>query len=182
MIKRMASVSFLLLALTASALAGGVDAEHLKKYGRGIITDYGDMKASDTVEWYWVAPGVKLSEHRYKVASAENLTVLHDTKLMEALGDALPKSLERAAAKSESAPVLTVDAAIYWLQRANRAKWFIPYAGLHLAQAGVGLEVVIRNDAGEVVAKMRHSGREGDHLDAALVELIDEVAGFVRAN
>lgn len=182
MIKRMAGVTMLSMVLGASVFAAGVDGEHLKKYGKGIISDYGDMKSSDNVEWYWVSPDVKLSEHRFRVASAENLTVLHDTKLMEALEDALPKSLERAGARSDSAPVLTVDAAVYWAQRANRAKWFIPYAGLHLAQAGVGLEVVVKNEAGEVVAKFRHSGREGDHLDAALVELIDEIAGFVRTH
>lgn len=182
MVKRMAGVACLLVVLAVSVFAAGVDADHLTKYGKGIITDYSDMKSSDTIEWYWVAPDAKLKEHRYKVASAENLTVLHDTKLMEALEDALPKSLERAGARNESAPVYTVDAAIYWAQRANRSKWFIPYAGLHLAQAGVGIEVVIKNEAGEVVAKMRHSGREGDKLDDAAVELIDEIAGFVRAN
>jgi hypothetical protein len=171
-----------LIALVGSVGAAGVDSQHLKKYGSGIITDYSDMRSGSGVEWAWTAPGVRLADHRFEVKSVENLTDIHDRRMMSELEDALPGSLQRVGAKDSGAAVLHVEAAVYWAQRANRSKWFIPYAGLHLAQAGVGLELVVKNAAGEIVAKIRHSGREGDKLEDAAAELIDDITAFFRNN
>jgi len=35
---------------------------------------------------------------------------------------------------------------------------------------------------GEIVCKIRHSGREGDQLENAVEELIDDVAQYIRGN
>jgi len=78
--------------------------------------------------------------------------------------------------------LLRVEGAIYWAQRANRSKRFIPYAGGHLAQAGVGIELVISDEKGDIVCKIRHSGREGSQLKNAAEELIDEVTRFLAEN
>jgi hypothetical protein len=59
---------------------------------------------------------------------------------------------------------------------------WIPYAGGHLAQAGLGVELVFKDAAGTVVAKIRHSGREGDKLKDAAEELVDDIRRFVHEN
>lgn len=179
MYSRLAGVVVILLLTATQVVAAGVD--NLKD-GRGIIKDYTDMRPAGDIEWVWVAPDVKLSAYRFKVQPIENLTVIVDASMEETLDTGLPKSLERAGSRDEASPVLTVETAVYWAQRANRSKWFIPYAGLHLAQAGVGIELVFKNEEGEVVAKIRHSGREGDKLQDAAQELVDDVAQYVKAN
>lgn len=168
--------------LAGSALAAGVDQDNLKEYGRGIIKDYSDMKETDDIEWIWVAPGVRLSEYRFDVQPFENLTAFADDDLEDVFATKLPKTLKRLAPKDPAAPALKLEGAIYWAQRANRSKWWIPYAGAHLAQAGAGIELVFTNAEGEVVCKIRHSGREGDALENAAEELMDDVVQYIRAN
>lgn len=176
------AVAALLLLVVPVVFAAGVNPENLEKYGKGIIKDYSDMKELDEIEWVWVAPGVELSKYRFEIKEVENLTALSDGDMDDVFADGFPKTMKKAGAKDENAPVLKVDGAVYWAQRANRAKWWIPYAGLHLAQAGVGIELVFTNDQGEIVAKFRHSGREGDNLENAAEELVDDVAQFVRSH
>ncbi|MCU1246679.1 MAG: hypothetical protein JWN02_2589 [Acidobacteria bacterium] len=176
-----------LTALSVSSLyasrhsASGVDADNLKEYGRGIIKDYSDLKPDDEIEFIWVAPGVKLSDYRFKMKPIENLTVMDDG-VEETFNEGFPRTLKKAGAKTDSAPVLHIDSAIYWAEKASSAKRWIPYAGGHLAQAGVGIEMVFKNDQGDIVAKIRHSGREGDSLRSAAEELIDDVAKYIRAH
>ncbi len=175
-------VALCLLFLVSAAYAGGVDKENLDEYGRGIIKDYSDMKETDDIEWIWVKSGTRMSDFKFDVQPFENMTALVDDEMEEVFSTKLPKTLTRLGPKDPAAPVLKLEGAIYWAQRANRAKWWIPYAGAHLAQAGVGIELVFTNAEGEIVCKMRHSGREGDHLESAAEELMDDVARYVRAN
>jgi len=162
--------------------ASGVDPENLKEYGKGIIKDYSNMNESEDIEWLWVAPKVQLSTYRFKIQPVENLTVITDSDMEEAFNEGLPKALKRAGSKDEGAPTLRVESAIYWAERANRGKRWIPYAGGHLAQAGVGVELVFKNSKDEIVAKVRHSGRQGDKLEEAAEELVDDLAGFVKTH
>ena len=171
-----------LLVLATSLSAAGVDKDNLKEYGRGIIKDYSDMKETDDIEWVWLKPGLSLSEYQVNVQPFENLTAFADDDMEDVFATKLPKTLTRLGPKDTSAPVLKLEGAIYWAQRANRSKWWIPYAGAHLAQAGVGIELVFTNAEGEVVCKIRHSGREGDQLENAAEELMDDVAQYIRAN
>lgn len=168
--------------LGSSVFAAGVDKDNLKEYGRGIIKDYSDMKETDDIEWIWVGPGVRLSEYRFDVQPFENLTAFVDDDMEDVFATTLPKTLTRLSPKDPAAPVLKLEGAIYWAERANRSKWWIPYAGAHLAQAGVGIELVFTSAEGEVVCKIRHSGREGDALENAAEELMDDVAQYIRAN
>jgi hypothetical protein len=178
---RIITVGAFLMLLVPSLFGAGVDKGHLTKYGRGIIEDYSDMKALDEIEWVWLDPAVRLADHAFKVKSFEVLTVTTTSRMEEVFEDALPRTLKRAGSREDSAAVLTVEGAVYWAERANRSKWFIPYAGLHLAQAGVGIELVFRDQEGQIVAKIRHSGREGDELHSAAEELVDDIGKFVRA-
>lgn len=174
--------AMILAALALPVNGAGVDQENLKEYGHGIIKDYSDMREGDGVEWIWLRDGLRLSEHRFAVTAFKNLTAVSDADMEEEFAKTLPKTLDGAGSKDSAAPLLRVEGAIYWAQRANRSKRWIPYAGGHLAQAGVGMELVITNEAGEIVCKIRHSGREGDQLKSAAEELIDDVTRFVADN
>jgi hypothetical protein len=94
----------------------------------------------------------------------------------------LNKILARVGSNQADAPLLHVDSAIYWAERSSSKKMWIPYAGGHLAQAGLGVELVFKDAAGTVVAKIRHSGREGDKLKDAAEELVDDIRRFVHEN
>jgi hypothetical protein len=169
-------------AFAGISLGAGVDKDNLNEYGKGIIKDYSDMKETEDIEWVWLRPGTHLADYRFEVKSFENLTAIGDGDMEEVFEESLPKTLKRASSKDAAAPLLTVDSAVYWAERANRSKWWIPYAGAHLAQAGVGIEVVFKDEKGDIVCKIRHSGREGEDLENAAEELIDDVAQFIRRN
>jgi hypothetical protein len=177
MFRRVLAIGAAAAFLTLCAFAGGVDKENLKDYGRGIIKDYSDMKESDEIEWVWLQQGMRLSDHRLAVRSFENLTAVADEDMEQVLEKGLSKAL---GSKDPAAPVLHVESAVYWAQRASRSKRWIPYAGGHLAQAGVGIELVFLDEGGAIVCKVRHSGREGDQLQDAAEELIDDVRRFIR--
>lgn len=170
------------LLLAAPTLHAGVPKSDLDEQGRGIIQNYDDMSEGGHIEWIWVAPGTNLSKYRFEVKGVENLTTSVDDDMGEVMEKVLPRALARSTKVGADAPLLTVDGAIYWAQRANRAKLWIPYAGGHLAQAGVGIELVFKDASGNVVATLRHSGREGDKLEDAANELVEEINGFIRSH
>ncbi len=163
------------------AHAAGVTSDNLQD-GKGIITDYTNMTENEAIEWIWISPNVRLSQHGFVVAPAENLTSLADADMERVLNSNLDKALQRVGAKNKGAKVLHVKSAVYWAARASAAKRWIPYAGGHLAQAGVGIELVFSNDKGEIVAKVRHSGREGEELQHAAEELVEDIRKFVEAS
>ena len=172
---------FPLLALAAfTACASGVPEEELKDFGKGIITDYSNMQEGEDIQWYWIAPGTKLADHHCTLASSENLTTTVDHDLRDVLKEELPEVIQRACSRDASAPPLKVDTAVYWTERANTAKAWIPFAGGHLMQAGVGMEVVFKDTSGKIVAKIRQSGREGHELKDAAREIFDDIGQFVR--
>lgn len=182
MLKHFAGLALLVVITVTPLCAAGVDKDNLKEYGRGIIKDYTDMKEMDEIEWVWIAPDVQLSSYRFEVEPVENLTVMEDSDMEEVLTTGLPKTLQRAGSKDADAKVLRVACAIYWAQRASQSKRWIPYVGGHLGQAGLGIELIFKNDKDEIVGKIRHSGREGEKLESAAEELVDDVSRFVRAN
>lgn len=174
-------IPFLILAATA-AFASGVPEDELKEFGKGIITDYGNMQEGEDIQWYWLAPDTQLADHRCSLASSDNLTSIVDHDLRDVLKEELPEVIERACSRNADAPPLTVDAAVYWAERANTAKAWIPFAGGHLMQAGVGMEVVFKDASGKVVANIRQSAREGHDLKDAVREVFDDVGDFVRSH
>lgn len=171
----------LLLGLLASApVVAQVDQENLEEYGRGIISDYSQMHPMGEIEYAWIKPGVTLSKHAYVVDKVENLTILVDEDMLEPFLEVMPKQLNQAARAADGAPTLHVQAGVYWAEHANLSKAWIPFAGAHVAQAGVGVELIFRNEAGDVVARIRQSGREGRQLALSSQGLSDDVARFVR--
>lgn len=174
--------ALLLCGLAVSTVhAAGVEAEHLTEFGKGIITDYSDMSEAGDIEWAWVAPGTKLSKHRFTTAPVQNLTSVTNGDMKETFDRDMGRALKDISANNPDAPELQVTSAIYWANRASAGKRWIPYAGGHLAQAGIGIELVVTDAAGKIVAKVRHSGREGDELENAAEELVDDFTSFLES-
>lgn len=178
--------ALLAVAVFASpALAADVPADleqNIADDGAGIISDYSGMVEGDGLDWIWVAPEIRLAEHRFTVSKVENLTIKIDDDLMHVFEDNLPRQLNRAGSRDENAPVLDVRVGIHWVERANTAKAWIPFAGGHLMQAGAAAELVFTAEDGTILAKIRHSAREGQHLKDAGQEISDDVAEFVHAH
>ena len=168
----------------ASLLVAGVHKDHLTDYGKGIIEDYSDMSEGVDVEWQWVKPGFKIGDYNIDVAEFQNLSDINDNELVESATHQAREAFERLARQrqGDAKGSLATENAIFWAERPSRGKRWIPYAGAHLAQAGCGIEMIFRDSEGNIVAKLRHSGREGGSPAEAAIELMDEIFVFVRDN
>ncbi len=59
---------------------------------------------------------------------------------------------------------------------------FVPFAGGHLAQAGVGIELTVADATGVTIAKIRQDAREGMQPSDAAAKVVDIIANYVRAH
>lgn len=160
-----------------------VDSDEYKEddFEKGIIEDYSDMVEGDGVEWVFIADGVSLSDYKIKIGKVKNKSDVSSKSMVSAVEENLEEAIEDRAAKGGKG-TLTAESAIYWAERASEGKRWIPYAGGHLAQAGVGVEMVLRDSGGRIIAKIRHSGRQGNGIDEAAEEVADEIAGYIADN
>lgn len=120
---------------------------------------------------------------RLPADAIETISIRRDMGMI--LANVLPRMLERIGASDSTAAILRVEAGIYWAQRANRAKraWLselVAGLGEYLSQAGVGVELIFKNDKDEIVAKFRHSGREGNRLQDAAEEIVEDIVRFIE--
>ncbi|MEO8216294.1 MAG: hypothetical protein ABI718_04355 [Acidobacteriota bacterium] len=157
-----------------------VDTDDYKKgeYDKGVIEDYSNLVEGDGVEWVYVAPGIHLADYKVKVGTFKNKSDVTSNSMMKSFEQTLSESLERKGSKGAKG-TLSAEGAVYWAERSSQGKRWIPYAGGHLAQAGVGAEVILRDAKGDIVAEFRHSGREGDRLESAAEEVADDIAGYI---
>lgn len=162
--------------------AKGVDEGDLEDEGRGIIENYEEMVEGDGINWIWIAPGITLSDYRIDVGRFENLSGESDDDMEEALNSGFQKGFGELSRRENRKGTLTTQNAIHWAEEASPGKRWIPFAGHHLAQAGVGIEMIFRNSSGEIVAMVRHSGREGNKLKYAAEELVDDLVDWVNDN
>lgn len=58
-------------------------------------------------------------------------------------------------------------------------KAWIPFVGMHKAQAGIGVEMIFLNTKGKIVAKIRHSAREGFEVEKAAEEAANDIVKFL---
>ncbi|HVT05076.1 MAG TPA: hypothetical protein VHL58_17060 [Thermoanaerobaculia bacterium] len=143
----------------------------------GVISDYSDMTKGDGVEWMWVDSSVRLSDYKIVLdGNIKNVSEVNSRSLTKDLTSDFERSYsDRTSGKG----TLKAQTAIYWAEKANEGKSWIPYAGGHLAQAGVGVEIAFVDGKGRTVAKLRHSAREGSSLDDASQEAVDDVLKFI---
>jgi hypothetical protein len=160
-----------------------VDTEEYEEddFEKGIIEDYSDMVEGDGVEWVYLADGVSLNDYSIKVGKVKNESDISNKSMLETAEETLNDALDRKGNEGRKG-TLTAETAVYWAERRSEGKRWIPYAGGHLAQAGVGIEMILRDSKGTIVAKIRHSGRQGDELDHAAEEVADEIVDFISEN
>ena len=144
------------------------------------ITDYTNLVAADGVNWAWVDPSTKIgAPGPIDVLPVKNRSDVTDTALAGNLQADLKQAFERIG-KTAGKKGLKADTCIYWVQRADTARAWIPYAGGHMMQAGIGVEMTISDPSGRPVAKIRHDGRQGMAASEAAAEVADDIANFVR--
>ncbi|MBI1921144.1 MAG: hypothetical protein HYS23_08700 [Geobacter sp.] len=145
-----------------------------KDFVKGVISDYSGMTKGGAIEWLWVDPSVKLAAYKIKIGSFENVSEIKKKSMTEEVRKIFEDTFGEVGSGEKG--TLTARCAIYEAERANLNKAWIPFVGLHKAQAGIGVEMEFLNDKGKVVAKFRHSAREGANVE----EAAEEVAGDIR--
>jgi len=144
-----------------------------KDFHRGIITDYGDMVKGDEVNWIWVKPGEKLSDYKVKVGSIENKSDVRSRVFMESVKSSFE---DYFGSLKGSQGTLTADLCVTEVQEFSPGKAWIPFAGGHQMQAGVGIEAVLRDQNNTVVAKMRDFERRGSDIKEAAEEVAQHMS------
>lgn len=157
-----------------------VDSEEYKDedFEKGCIEDYTDMTEGDGVEWVYVAPGVKLKDYGVEVSGWKNKSEVGAKSMLKAVEENWDEMASDRLGGSKG--TLQGTGCVYWAERSSEGKRWIPYAGGHLAQAGVGLELTLTNSKGDIIAKIRHSGRQGSQIEEAVEEVVDDMVAFLE--
>lgn len=184
-LRRVIAVVFMLAVLSPLAAFCGsdrfVDSDDYKdkSFKKGILVDYNDLIKGDDIEWVWISPGVKLSDYKYSIEKFEDATEdLGKTTFNEiksAFNDVFGKI------KGDKG-VLTADISIYDAQKFSYGKAWIPFAGGHQMQAGLGVEMLLKDKKGKTVAKIRHFAREGNAIEQAGEEVATDIKKYITRN
>jgi len=149
-----------------------------KDFRKCFISDYADMVDGDDIQWVWINPSVKLAGHRLKVGKVENKSQLRSKSLIETVRSAFADNFEDTETKGGNG-TLTADVCIYEAEHFSAGKAWIPFVGGHQMQAGLGVEMVLRDGKNGTVAKFRHSAREGAEIEAAAQEVVGDLMKYV---
>jgi DNA-binding protein Fis len=147
-----------------------------KDFHKGIITDYKDMVEGDRVDWVWVKPSTKLSGYKVTVESIRNKSDSHSKSLVESVKSIFKSSFRDLKGSKDT---LTAEMCIYEVQGFSPGKAWIPYAGGHQMQAGIGIEVILRDRSNKTIAKFRQFDRQGSDVKAAAQEVADHLVNYI---
>lgn len=147
-----------------------------KNFRKGCIQDYNEMMEGDDIKWVWVAPDIKLADYKVQVASFEDFSDEIRKSQLEGIKKTFQEILEKNRGSKGS---LNADVCIYEVQKFSAGKAWIPFAGGHQMQAGVGAEMILKNTDGKVVAKFRHFAREGAQIEMAAEEVADDLKKYM---
>jgi hypothetical protein len=168
----------------AAALCGSdklIDSNEYKDkdFHKGIIKDYTDMVKGDRVDWVWVGSSEKLGQYKIKVAGITNKSESHSKSLVESVKSIFTSSLADIAGTKGT---LTAELCITEVQNYSPGKAWIPYAGGHQMQAGIGIEMILRDQNNKMVAKIRHFDRRGMDVKDAAEEAADHIVNYISKN
>ncbi len=141
------------------------------------INDYSQMIEDGDVNWVWLSNDIKLADHGVAIAKIENKSAKAKKSDSETVQTSLQYAIEDAKLEKK-ANTLNADICIYDVQNYSFGKRFIPFSGGYLAQAGVGVEVTLR-DGDKTVAMMRHFTREGSSIKEAADEVAEDVFDYI---
>lgn len=149
-----------------------------KDFRKCIISDYSDMVDGDDINWVWTDQSVKLAGYRLKLGKVENKSQLRSKSLVESVRSVFGDTFADVAPKDANG-TLTADVCIYEAEHFSAGKAWIPFVGGHQMQAGMGVEMVLRDGRNRIVAKFRHSAREGAEIEAATNEVAGDLMRYV---
>jgi hypothetical protein len=149
-----------------------------KDFNKCIITDYSDMVDGNDIQWVWTDPAVKLSQYKLKVGKVENKSKIRSKSLVTSVKSTFEETFADRDSNGESG-TLTADICIYEAEHFSAGKAWIPFVGGHQMQAGMGVEMVLRDGSKKTVAKFRHSAREGAEIDAATQEVANDLLQYL---
>jgi len=179
---------FLVVALVASATVVSAadklinsDDYSDKDFRKCSIADYSDMVDGDDIQWVWTDPAIKLSQYDLKVGKVENKSEIRKKSLVTSVQDVFAETFADRGAKGASG-TLTADICVYEAQNFSGGKAWIPFVGAHEMQAGMGVEMVLRNGKNKTVAKFRHSAREGADIETAAQEVANDLMEYIAGH
>jgi len=179
---------FLAVALMASATVVSaadrlVDSSDYsdKDFKKCSIADYSDMVEGEDIQWLWTDPAIKLSQYDLKVGKVENKSEMRKKSLVTSVQDVFTETFADRGIKGASGS-LTADICVYEAENFSGGKAWIPFVGAHEMQAGMGVEMVLRNGKNKTVAKFRHSAREGADIETATQEVANDLMEYISGH
>jgi hypothetical protein len=176
-----ASLLVLLIPLTVfCAPERLIDSDEFKEkdFQKGAISDYSDLVRGDNIAWVWIAPNKKLAQYKLKLGTVENKSDIHSKSLVETVKSSFKDAFADMDVQGAKG-TLTADTCIVWAQNFSPGKAWIPFSGGYQMQAGVGMELVLRDNSGKTVAKFRHFARQGTELSGAAQQVIGELTAYI---
>jgi hypothetical protein len=147
-----------------------------QNFHKGIIKDYSDMIKGDRVDWVWVNPSEKLGQYKIKVGTISNKSDSHSKSLVDSVKSIFTSMLADIAGTKGT---LTAELCITEVQNYAPGKAWIPFAGGHQMQAGIGIEMILRDQNNKIVAKLRHFDRRGIDVKDAAEEAADHLVNYI---
>jgi hypothetical protein len=159
-----------------------LDSDEAKEadYKRGCaITDYSGMVEADGIDWAWIDSSAKIGgPGDIQIVAVKNVSDVTDASVASNVEQDFKQAFTRIG-KSPGASGMKFTSCVFWVDRANAAKAWVPFAGAHLMQAGVGIEATITDSSGKTVAKLRHNGRSGQSPSDAAAAIVDDLVNFI---
>jgi hypothetical protein len=149
-----------------------------KDFRKCIIKDYADMVDGDDIKWVWTDPAVKLSGYRIKEGKVENKSEMRSRSMLETVKNVFRDTFADMEGKGEKG-TLTADICIFEAENFSGGKAWIPFVGGHEMQAGLGVEMVLRDAKNRTVGKFRHSAREGAQIENAAQEVVGDLMKYI---
>jgi len=152
-----------------------------KDFRKCIITDYTNMVDGDDVEWVWVDPAAKLSGYKIVQGKIDNKSDIHSKSMLASIKNIFKDAFADRESKGGNG-TLTADVCIYEAENFSAGKAWIPFAGGHQMQAGIGMEMVLRDSKNKILGKFRHSARQGMQIEAAAQEVAGDLMKYIDSH
>lgn len=176
--------AILLMALSLSTLAAYAGSDRFidsddyksKDFKAGILGDYKDLVKGDNLEWAWVEKGTTLADYKVVIETFADGT---DDLGKSQLGTFKTIFKDYMEKLKGSKGTLTAEMSVYEVQKYSPGKAWIPFAGGHQMQAGMGVEMILKDKGGKTVAKFRHFAREGIAIESAAQEVAEDLKKYI---
>lgn len=152
-----------------------------KEFKKCIISDYTHLVEGNDVNWVWVADGVKTSNFKVSMGNVQNVASNKKSSDTDAVKTEFQHVINDIDSKGKTEKV-TADICVIEVQEFSYGKAWIPFVGGHQAQAGVGVEVVLKDKNKKTVAEFRHFTREGARTQEAAKEAAEDITDFLSKN